>query len=154
MIKIHLLLNIKNVCRGTTESSQSIDDYLDKVQPHLVQLIKEKQVNELKIQLNVGVRLINEKDKKEFVCHVQTYNLKVLPTDDETIFLCELFHNFKNKCQEEVNISEQESGSSHNGINDLSINYRKIDLNRGASYIETPRWLSSKAATINPKKWK
>ena len=63
MIKIHLLLSIKNVCRGTTESSQSIDDYLDKVQPHLVQLIKEKQVNELKIQLNVGVRLINEKDK-------------------------------------------------------------------------------------------
>ena len=56
------------------------------MQTHLVQLIKEKQVNELKSQLNVGVRLINGKDKKEFVYHVQTDNLKVLPTDDETIF--------------------------------------------------------------------
>ena len=63
-------LKHQEYCRGTRESSQSIDDYLDKVQPHLVQLIKEKQVNELKIQLNVGVRLINEKDKKEFVYHV------------------------------------------------------------------------------------
>ena len=35
------------VCRGTRESSQLLDDYLDKVQPHLIQLIHEKQVNEL-----------------------------------------------------------------------------------------------------------
>ena len=35
------------VCRGTRESSQFLDDYLVKVQPHLNQLIHEKQVNEL-----------------------------------------------------------------------------------------------------------
>ena len=35
------------VCRGTRESSQLLHDYLDKVQPHLIQLIHEKQVNEL-----------------------------------------------------------------------------------------------------------
>ena len=43
-----------------------------------------------------------------------------------------------------INNSEQESGYSHNGIKDLSINYRKIDLNRGASYIKTPRKFKSK----------
>ena len=123
------------VCRETRESSQSIDDYLDKVQPHLVQLSKEKQVNELKIQLNLGVRLINEKDKKEFVYHVQTDNLKVLVTNEEIIVLYELFHNFKNKYQEGVNNIGQGSGYSYNGTEDLSINFRKIDLNRGSSYI-------------------
>ena len=35
------------VCRGTRESSQLLHDYLGKVQPHLIQLIHEKQVNEL-----------------------------------------------------------------------------------------------------------
>ena len=139
------------VCRETRESSQSIDDYLDKVQPHLVQLSKEKPVNELKIQLNLGVRLINEKDKKEFVYHVQTDNLKVLVTNEEIIVLYELFHNFKNKYQEGVNNIGQGSGYSYNGTEDLSINFRKIDLNRGASYIQTPRWLRSKGATINPQ---
>ena len=35
------------VCRETRESSQLLHDYLDKVKPHLIQLIHEKQVNEL-----------------------------------------------------------------------------------------------------------
>ena len=52
---------------------------------------------------------------------------------------------------EGVNNIGQGSGYSYNGIEDLSIHFRKIDLNRGASYIQTPTWLSSKGATINPK---
>ena len=36
-------------------------------------------------------------------------------------------------------------------MEDLSINFRKIDLNRGASYIQIARWLRSKGATINQK---
>ena len=117
------------VYRGTSENTMSINSYLDKVQP---QLIKEKQVNELKVQLNAGVRLINEKDKKEFLYYVQTDNLKVLPTDDETIVLYELFHNFKNKYEERINDIGQGSGYSYNSNEDLPIYFRKIDLNRGA----------------------
>ena len=41
---------------------------------------------------------------------------------------------------EGVNNIGQGSGYSYNGIEDLSIHFRKIDLNRGASYIQTPTW--------------
>ena len=30
-------------------------------------------------------------------------------------------------------------------------NLNKISLNRGASYIDSPKWLKNKKATINPK---
>ena len=109
------------------------------MQPHLIKLIKEKQINELKIQLNVGVRLFHEEYKKEFVYVLQADILKVLPSDDETIALYELFHNFKSKYQEGANNIGERSGYLYNGIEDLSIHFRKIDLNRGESYIPNPR---------------
>ena len=36
-------------------------------------------------------------------------------------------------------------------MEELNIHFNKIDLKRGESYIETPKWVKSKKATINPK---
>ena len=36
-------------------------------------------------------------------------------------------------------------------INFLDIKFNQIDLIRGGSYIKSPKWLSEKKATINPK---
>ena len=36
-------------------------------------------------------------------------------------------------------------------INELHYKLHKVDLNRGRSYIDSPRWLKNKKATINPK---
>ena len=36
-------------------------------------------------------------------------------------------------------------------VNFLDIKFNQIDLISGSSYIETPKWLSNKKATINPK---
>ena len=121
----------------------SIESYFDKVQPHLVQLIKEKQTNKQKIQIVT---------KKQFVCYIHTDNLKVIPTDDEYTVLNELFHNFLIKYQEKIHIIGQGSGFEYNGIEDLSIRFRKIDTNRGSSYIQSPKWLKSKKAALNPPK--
>ena len=36
-------------------------------------------------------------------------------------------------------------------VDELYYNLRKISLNRGGSYIDSPKWLKNKKATINPK---
>ena len=33
----------------------------------------------------------------------------------------------------------------------LHCNLQKISLNRGGSYVDSPKWLKSKKATMNPK---
>ena len=36
-------------------------------------------------------------------------------------------------------------------VEEFNMNFHKIDLRRGASYIETPKWLKNKNCVINPK---
>ena len=38
------------------------------------------------------------------------------------------------------------------GVNFLYYDFNKISLNRGGSYIDSPKWLKNKKSTINPKK--
>ena len=37
------------------------------------------------------------------------------------------------------------------GVNLLYYDFNKISLNRGRSYIDSPKWLKDKKSTINPK---
>ena len=37
------------------------------------------------------------------------------------------------------------------GVNFLYYNFNKISLNRGGSYIDSPKWIKNKKSTINPK---
>ena len=43
------------------------------------------------------------------------------------------------------------SGFVFHCVNELYYKLRKIDLNRGRSYIDSPKWLKNKKVTINPK---
>ena len=37
------------------------------------------------------------------------------------------------------------------GVNSLYYDFNKISINRGGSYIDSPKWLKNKKSTINPK---
>ena len=37
------------------------------------------------------------------------------------------------------------------GVNFLYYDFNKISINRGGSYIDSPKWLKDKKSTINPK---
>ena len=37
------------------------------------------------------------------------------------------------------------------GVNFLYYDFNKISLNRGGSYIDSPKWTKNKKSTINPK---
>ena len=54
--------------------------------------------------------------------------------------------------EQDLLISHASSSFSYESVEELNIHFNKIDLRRGASYIDTPKWLKSKKVTINPKK--
>ena len=39
----------------------------------------------------------------------------------------------------------------YDSVDVLYYNLNKVSLSRGGSYIDTPKWLKNKKATINPK---
>ena len=38
------------------------------------------------------------------------------------------------------------------GVNILYYDFNKISINRGGSYIDSPKWIKNKKSTMNPKK--
>ena len=56
--------------------------------------------------------------------------------------------------QDKLLICRTDSSFVYESVEGLDINFHKIDLNRGASYIPSPDWLKNKGATINPKNTK
>ena len=55
------------------------------------------------------------------------------------------------KYQHDLTISHESSSFSYESVEELNIHFNKIDLKRGASFIETLKWLKSKKASINRK---
>ena len=68
---------------------------------------------------------------------------------DEVIKL--LFRSFLQKYQENLQNKMRGSDFEFDGVNLLYYNFNKINLNRGGTYIDSPKWLKDKKSTINPK---
>ena len=62
-----------------------------------------------------------------------------------------LFESFLQKYEE--NLQEKMKGSDFelDGVNFLYYDFNRINLNRGGSYIDSPKWIKNKKSTINPK---
>ena len=61
--------------------------------------------------------------------------------------LVSLYKNFNDDLQ----LSCESSSFVSENVEECNIHFNKIDLRRGASFIDTPEWLKHKKATINPQ---
>ena len=66
----------------------------------------------------------------------------------------ELFKSFLEKYQEGLEESLRGNDFTYDNVDALYYNLNKISLSRGGSYIDSPKWLKNKKATINAKKKK
>ena len=69
--------------------------------------------------------------------------------NDETIE--GLFKSFLQKYEENLQNKMRGSDFEFDGVNFLYYDFNKISLNRGGSYIDSPKWLKDKKSTINPR---
>ena len=83
--------------------------------------------------------------------YTRSDNIEVMLGDDNDDILEQLFESLLQK--EEENLQNKMRGSEFEfyGINFLYYDFNKTTINRGGSYIDSPKWLKDKKSTINPK---
>ena len=82
--------------------------------------------------------------------HTRSDNIEIMIGDDNDDIIEELFKSFLLKYEENLQNKMRGSDFEFDGVNFLYYDFNKISLNRGRSYIDSPKWLKDKKSTINP----
>ena len=133
------------------DKSISIASYLNKIREHLRKLIDDKsKKGEGKIQLVLKINFISSKDFNETrdMCS-KSDNIEIMVGVDNN----EIIKNFFNSTLQRYQKSLQEPMRGSDFVFDyvalLNYIFHKIDMKRSGSYIEAPKWIKNKKATIN-----
>ena len=108
-----------------------------------------------KIQLSMGVNFMCVTDKeKTRTFYVNSNNEDIRLGNDTSNIINELIKSFLSNYQKEEQILRNSSNYIFESVDILGIYFHNIKLKRGSSYIKSPKWISDKKATINPKNTK
>ena len=132
----------------------TLEEYLALIEKYLRKLIEEyKLKGEWKLQLIAEISFISLKPGSDEtrIMHTRIDNIEIMIGDDNDDIIEELLKSFLQKY--EVNLQNKMRGLDFefDGVNFLYYDFNKISLNKGGSYIESPKWLKNKKSTINPK---
>ena len=85
------------------------------------------------------------------IMHTGSDNIEITIGDDNDDIIEELFKSFIQKYEENLQNKMRGSDFEFDRVNSLYYDFNEISLNRGGSYIDSPKWLKDKKSTINPK---
>ena len=156
---------------GDKEKKLSIKKYLIMIKPCLSEIINSHKTHgfgryysgkkswlqetssEWKIQLTMAINFISSKDSYETqTMHTKSNNVEIMISSETDEIIEDPFESFLQKYQEGLEESTRGSEFVYDKVNILYYNLNKVSLSRGGSYIDFPKWLKNKKATINPKK--
>ena len=137
---------------GDKDKTLSIKDYLDKIKPYLSNIINyHKTKGEWKISPTMAINFFSSKDSDEIrtVHSKSEIEIFIRNETDETIE--DVFNSILQRYQKGLEESIKEANLLLIVLIHCIINFIKISLKRGVSYIDSPEWLKNKKATINSK---
>ena len=103
-----------------------------------------------KIQLTIANNYVSSIDNnEEHVIHSKSHNIEIMINDDADEVMKELSGSLKSRYQNNLE-SMQGSEFVFDYVNLLYYKCHKINPNCGRSYIESPDWIKSRKAIINP----
>ena len=98
------------------------------------------------------INLISSKDSEETrTMHTKSNDVEIMMDSETDEIIEELFKSFLQKYQEGLEESMRGSEFVYDSVDALYYNLNKVSSSRGGSYIEPPKWLKNKEATINPQ---
>ena len=104
---------------------------------------------------NSAIDFINFISSKDFdetrTMHTRSNNVEIMVGRETNEIIEDLFKSFLQKYQEGLEESMRGSEFAYDSVDILYYNLNKVSLTRGRSYIDFPKWLKNKKATINPK---
>ena len=125
---------------GDEDKSLSIKEYLEEI------------MNEWKIQINMSLNFISLKYSDQVrTMHTKSDNVDIMTGVDTNDVVEEPFKSTLERYHTGLQESMRGSEFVFDCINELHYKLHKVDLNRRRSYIDLPRWLKNKKATINAK---
>ena len=132
----------------------TLKEYLALTEKYLRKLISYyKNKGEWKVQIIAEINFISLKPGSDEtrIMHTRSDNEEFMNGSDTDEIVKALFESFLQKYEE--NLQEKMKGSDFefDGVNFLYYDFNKISVNRGGSYIDSPKWLKDKKSTINPK---
>ena len=132
----------------------SLKEYLNLIEKYLRELIEEyKLKGEWKVQLTIEVNFISLKSGSDEtrIMYTRSNNTEIMFGDDNDDIIEQLFELLLQKYEENLQNKMRGSEFEFDGINFLYYDFNKTSINRGGSYIDSPKWLKDKKSTINPK---
>ena len=140
--------------RSERDKLLTVEEYLALIEPYLTELINDyKSKGEWKIQLTAQINFISLRPGSDEtrVMHTRSVNEEFMNGSDTDEIIKELFKSFLQRYQEDLQKKMRGSDFAFDGVNFLYYDFNKININRGGSYIDSPKWLKDKKSTINPK---
>ena len=128
----------------------TLKEYLDLIEKYLRKLINYyKYKGERKLQLIAEINFISLKpgSDKTRIMHTRSDNEEFMNDIDTDEIIKGLFESFLQKYEE--NLQEKMKGSDFefDSVNFLYYDFNKISINRGGSYIDSPKWLKDNKST-------
>ena len=136
--------------RGDKLRNMSVKSYLDKIIPYLRMLIDENKAYEQKIQLDLGFNMVSISNSRKLTYFSCSDNIICMPSSNTNEIVNRLLASFHKKFDDDLVLSRESSSFVYESVEECNLHFHKIDLRRGASFIDTPEWLKNKA-TINPQ---
>ena len=132
----------------------TVKEYLALIERFLRQLINYyKNKGEWKLQLTAEISFVSLKPGSDEtrVMHTRSNNEEIMNVSDTDEIIKGLFESFLQKYEENLQGKMKGSEFEFDGVDFLYYDFNKISLNRGGSYIDSPKWIKNKKSTINPK---
>ena len=138
---------------GDRDKTLTIKECLDMIRPYLIDVTNDyKAQGEWKIQLTMAINFSSSKDCEE-TCTMRTKSdsIETMMGSETDETNEELFESLLKGHQKGLEESMRGREFVFDSVDLLYYKLHKISLNRGGSYIDSPKWLKNKKATINPK---
>ena len=135
-------------------NSLSFTEYLNLIKLYLEDLINgKKNKGEWKLQLTAKISFVSLKpDSDETrLMYTRSDPAECMNGSETEEIIESLYRSLLQKYQDNLNEKMRGSDFIFNGINYLFYDFNRVSINKGGSYIESPKWLKDKKSTINQK---
>ena len=139
-------------CKG--DKILSLKEYLNLIEKYLRELIEEHKLKgEWKVQLTIEINFISLKPVSDEtrIMYTRSDNIEIMFGGDNDNIIVQLFESLLQKYEENLKNKMRGSEFEFDGVNFLYYDFNKTSINRGRSYIDSPKWLKNKKSAINPK---
>ena len=83
--------------------------------------------------------------------HMKSDNMEIMMGSESVDVIADLFESLLQRYKKGLEKSMRGRKFVFNNVDLLHYHIKKISLNRGRQYVDSPKWLKNEKATINPK---